>query len=285
MKTPLPAAICMLKFERPRRVARLLGMLLVLGLGAHGTAAAGGVEQKASTFDQEAALRASQAAIGRVLRDRELVGADGRALSLAAFRGRPLVVSLVFTHCTYACSGQTIHLREVVKVARDALGADRFSVLTVGFDSPRDTPDRMRAFARERGIDDPQWRFASGDAATIRRLTDEIGFAWTESPAGFDHITQLTLLDADGRVTRQVYGPDFAPPDLVEPLKQLVLEQSVERSPVRGFIDRARLFCTVYDPVSGSYRFDYGMLLGGLPVAVILLTVAIALGFAARRES
>jgi protein SCO1/2 len=158
-------------------------------------------------------------------------------------------------------------------------------VLTIGFDSARDTPEQMRAFARERGIDDPRWHFASGDAATIRRLTDEIGFAWAESPAGFDHITQLTLLDADGRVARQVYGPEFAPPDLVEPLKQLALEQSADRFPVRGLIDRARLFCTVYDPVSGRYMFDYGLLLGSLPVAVVLVTVFLAIGFATRRES
>jgi protein SCO1/2 len=281
----MPAVVRVRVPLEPGRALRLLGTFLVVALAADGAIAADSVERRADTFDQEAALRASQAAVGRVVRDRELVDQDRQPLRLSAFQGRPLVISLVFTHCTYACSSQTIHLREVVRIARDALGADRFSVLTVGFDSARDTPERMREFARERRIEDPRWHFASGDAATIRRLTDEIGFAWTESPAGFDHITQLTLLDAQGRVTRQVYGPEFAPPELVEPLKQLVLEQSAELTPVRGLIDRARLFCTVYDPVSGGYRFDYGMLLGGLPVAVIMLMVAVAIGLAARKES
>jgi protein SCO1/2 len=282
---PVPVVVRAFAASAPRRTRCLPGLLLLLALGTVDAAATDGIERRADSFDQEAALQASQAAIGRVLRDRELVDQDGKPLPLSAFRGRPLVLSMVFTHCTYACSSQTVHLREVVKVARDALGDDRFSVLTVGFDSPRDTPERMRAFARERGIDDPRWHFASGDAATVRRLTDEIGFTWTESSAGFDHITQLTLLDAEGRVTRQIYGTDFAPPDLVEPLKQLVLEQSAGSSPVRGLIDGARLFCTVYDPVSGSYRFDFGLLLGSLPVAIVLLAVVLAIGFATRRES
>jgi len=39
-------------------------------------------------------------------------------------------------------------------------------------------------------------------------------------------------------------------------------------------IDRVRILCTVYDPVSGSYRFQYGLLLevaGGVTFALTML--------------
>jgi protein SCO1 len=259
-----------------RGVSGRAGVLLALALAA--SALHGEVRS-----DEVAALRTSQQSIGRVLQDQALTDQYGQPLRLAELRGRPLVLSFVFTNCRYVCSGLTLHLRDVVRIARDALGDGRFSVLTVGFDAPRDTPDRMREFASERGIGDPDWHFASADATTIRRLTEEAGFTWMASPAGFDHIAQVTVVDADGRIASQVYGPDFAPPALVEPLERLVLRQSIGRSPLRGLIEQARLWCSVYDPAAGRYRFDYAMVIGLLPGLLILAMVAIAILIASRK--
>jgi protein SCO1/2 len=250
--------------------------LLAVVLGTQATGAADG------RLDAAAALRASQAAIGRQLRERELVDSAGQPLQLAAFKGRPLVLSLVYTNCLAVCSGASLHLRDVVRIARDALGADSFAVLTIGFDAPHDSPARMHAFAVERGIDDPQWRFASADAATIRGLTDEVGFSWTASPGGFDHVTQVTVLDADGRVVQQVYGADFSPPDLIEPLKDLVLRGGAGRPAVLGLADRLRLLCSAYDPAARRYRFDYSMFIGALPAVLVLAMVAVAILVASR---
>jgi protein SCO1/2 len=229
-----------------------------------------------------AALRDSQAAIGRHLGDLQLTDQFGHSFRLAELAGRPLVLSLVYTHCYDVCSGLTLHLRDVVRVARETLGAARFSVLTVGFDVDRDTPASMLAYGLDRGIDDPDWRFASGDAATIARLADSVGFTWTATPTGFQHITQVTVIDADGIVVQQVYGQDFPPPGLVDPLKSLVLERGFDRSTVSGVLDSVRLFCTAYDPVSGRYVFDYSMIIAAMPALLLLGMVAAAIIFAAR---
>ena len=58
----------------------------------------------------------------------------------------------------------------------------------------------------------------------MERMTQAVGFTYIASPKGFDHITQTTIIDARGRVVRQVYGQEFSPPLLVEPLKRLALE-------------------------------------------------------------
>lgn len=231
-----------------------------------------------------AALRTSQAAIGRVLGDLEFTDQHGRRLRLADLRGRPLVLSLVYTNCYYICSGLTLHLRDAVRVAQQALGAGRFSVLTVGFDTPHDTPARMLAYGRDRGLSGANWHLASADAATISRLADDVGFTWAASPAGFDHITQVTIIDAGGRVVEQVYGQDFPPPQLVEPLKALVLERGLDRSTVRGILDSVRLLCSVYDPVARRYAFDYAMIAGALPAFLLLGMAVVALVVAGRRS-
>jgi len=231
-----------------------------------------------------AALRASQAVIGRRTSNHELIDQGGKPLRLADLQGRPVVLSLVFTNCLSVCSGQTLHLREVTRIAREALGARSFAVLTVGFDSAHDSPERMLAYGRDRGIDDPDWHFASADAATVRRLTDEVGFTWLPSSRGFDHITQVTILDATGTVAQQVYGVAFSPPELIEPLKDLLLGRRVEHTSLQGLIERVRLYCSVYDPMTGRYRIDYSMFAAAIPALMVLGMVAVAIILAGRRK-
>lgn len=259
---------------------RIAGIAGLLGLLASAGSSAAGADRALDA----AALRASQAAIGHRLSDLSFTDQDGRPLRLAELRGRPLVMSLIYTNCYDVCSGLTLHLREVVRVAREALGPGQFSVLTVGFDAKHDTPARMLVYGRERRITAADWRLASGDAATIGRLADETGFTWAASSGGFQHIAQVTIVDADGTVVQQVYGQDFPPPQLIEPLKSLVLARGLDRSSVRGVLEAVRLFCTAYDPASGRYGFDYSMLVGALPVLLILGMAAAALIAAGRRH-
>jgi protein SCO1/2 len=232
------------------------------------------VRAAAQDLDDAEALRLSQAAIGRTLGGYALTAADGTSFTLEQLRGRPVVLSFIYTSCYYVCPSLTLRLRDTAKVARDALGAPAFSVVTVGFDTPRDTPDRMASYARERGIGGPDWYLASADAATMARLTRDAGFTFAPSTKGFDHVTQTTIIDPSGRIVLQVYGEDFAPPSVVEPLKKLVWGGKVDRPSIASLIDRVRLVCTIYDPASGRYRFDYSLI-------VEIVAGALALGIAA----
>lgn len=228
---------------------------------------------RAAQMNDAEALRTSQAAIGRTLDGVTLVTAERPRLTFEELRGRPVVLSLVYTSCYHVCSGLTLRLRETVKVARQALGGDSFTVVTVGFDTPNDTPERMRAYARERGALQPGWYFASTDPGGIDRLSASVGFTYFPSPKGFDHITQTTILDAGGRVVTQVYGEDFGPPLVVEPLKKLVWGRNLDRGSVEGVLNTVKLLCTIYDPTSGRYRFDYSLI-------VEILAGSLALGLA-----
>lgn len=228
----------------------------------------------AADYDADAALEFSQAAVGRPLADLSFTDSRGRTLRLSEFRGRPLLISMIFTSCHHVCPALTQHLDVAVKKARQALGEDSFEVITVGFDTPVDTPEAMRLFAQRQGVDDPNWTFLSGSDESVRTLADNIGFVYFPSPRGFDHINQLTVLDADGTVYAQVYGGAFELPWLVEPLKQLVYGEPRAGSHfASGLVNRVKLFCTVYDPNTGRYRFDYSLFVGIAVGAVIVLAV------------
>jgi protein SCO1/2 len=235
-----------------RRKAALLGLVACVGMS---------LTAGADPIDPEQALRLSQAAIGRTIGDYHFTDQDNRPLDLARLRGRPLVISFIYTSCAFVCPTLTLSLARSVALAREVLGTGSFNVISLGFDTRVDTPEQMRRYATERGISVPGWYFASADDATVARFAQEVGFSYAPLAGGFDHLAQVTIIDAHGQVYRQVYGPDFAAQMIVDPLKKLALGISTPERPLADFLNKVRLICTSYDPRSGRYRFDYSLIL------------------------
>jgi protein SCO1/2 len=234
-----------------------------------------GAAAPAAALDQDAALRASQAVLGRTVADHSFVRADGRRLTLAELRGQPVLVSFIYTSCAFVCPTITSSLARAAAVAEQALGGRSFAVVNVGFDVRYDTPEQLRRYAAERGIDARNWHFVSADQATIDAFARDVGFSYAPAGGGFDHLTQVTILDADGRVYQQVYGTELEPPMIVDPLKRLALGATIGERPIAEFLSRVRLLCTSYDPKSGRYRFDYSLILEiGIGFSCILAVLA-----------
>lgn len=241
-------------------------------------------EPAAPAFDARLALELSQAAIGRRLPDLEFTDQSGKPRALAGFRGRPLIISPVYTSCFGVCPTTTTYLKRATKAAHEVLGAGSFQVLTIGFDAANDTPERMGEFASARGPFPPEWSFGAADAATIGALMTGLGFTYAPSPRGFDHMIQATIVDADGVVYRQVYGQEFEPPQLVDPLKRLLLGQRAREDTLAAMIEGVRLFCTVFDPKSGRYRFDWSIVLSFMIGVLCFTGIAVFLWRSWRRS-
>ena len=237
-----------------RRALVLVAALLVVAGNA--------LAEAPNPFDERGALAYSQAAIGNAVSDHRFIDSSGQPVSLADFRGKPLVLNLIFTACSSTCPIIVQTLHRSVRIANGALGPDDFHVVTIGFDTDRDTPQQMRAYKADQGVRFPNWTFLSTDAATIEALSEEVGFIYFPSPRGFDHLTTTTILDAEGTVFRHVYGDAFEPPSLVEPLKDLVWGRFSPVTDVESLINRIKLICTIYDPNSDRYLFDYSIFFG-----------------------
>jgi len=244
----------------------LLGSTSVPANTAHAPSHAAPVDHANHTrgpdFDEKTALATSQAAIGRMLEDVTLRNTSGKTVRLTDYRGKPLVISVIYTSCYHICPTTTKHLAKAVQTARAAFGEDSFRVVTIGFDTAKDNPEAMRSFARQQGVDLPGWEFLSTDEASMARLAKNIGFLYFPSPKGFDHLMQATLVDANGKIYRQVYGMTFDTPLLVEPLKELVYGEQPGESAFAGLWSKVKLFCTTYDPANDRYRLDYSLFVG-----------------------
>ncbi len=244
--------------------------ILICGLMLH-MAVSPAAQTSEQVFDYDAALATSQAAVGNQLGEHRFTDVDGNPVTLDQFRGKPVVLSMVYTSCHQICPMTTRHLSEVVEKAREALGDDSFNVVMIGFDTAVDTPDAMRFFANKLGVYGKNWQLLSTDKQTVEALSRDLGFLFFPSSNGFDHLIQASVIDAEGRVYRQVYGQVFDTPLLVDPMIELVLGRSPPEQPLlANLVNRIKLFCTTYDPARDGYYFDYSLFLGMLIGATII---------------
>ncbi|MBI5439434.1 MAG: SCO family protein [Nitrosomonadales bacterium] len=219
-------------------------------------------EPSPRTFDEKEALRISQAAIGNQLGDYSFKDRSGRTVRISDYRGKPLVISMIYTHCPIICATTTRSL-SALKLSQAALGTDSFGVLTVGFDTESDTPEAMGDFAKRMDVNLSNWEFVSADRDTVKKLSKDLGFVFFPADeGGFNHITQTTFVDGRGKVYLHIYGEEFDNKTLLQPLKDLVYNIKTAEPGLVGLSNKVRLFCTVYDTKTGNYRVDYGYFYG-----------------------
>ena len=245
---------------------RWLAGMLLLGLGLH---AAAGAE-----LDQQAAYDVSQAVIGTSPADYVLRDRSGKEVRLASYRGKPLLVSFIYTGCFQTCPTDTLLISKAINSVQDLLGSDAIRTVSIGFNVPFDSPETMAAFSQQRGITARNWEFLSPDMKTVVALTRDFGFSHIATPKGFDHVTQLTVVDRNGRIYRQLYGDSLNAQAIVSVLRDM--DDGVVPVPAgwSGVLTRIRLLCTVYDSDTGTYRADYSLIVGLLVGATILGSVA-----------
>jgi protein SCO1 len=225
-------------------------------------------------LDQKTAIQASQAALGQSVGDYTLLDREGRPVRLASYHGKPLLVSFIYTGCFEVCPTTTRSLEEAVRALQARFGTNQFNVVSIGFNQPADSPQALKAFAAQHRISQPNWDFLSPPAPIVEPLTRNFGFAYEATPAGFDHVLQVSLVDAKGVIVQQVYGDRLAVDALGEPMKQMLIGAPLPQGMrLDDIIDQVRLLCTVYDPKTGTYRVDYSLAIefaGGLTFIIAM---------------
>lgn len=142
--------------------------------------------------------------------DFTLPDTEGWPVRLSALRGRVVLLSFIYTHCTAACpllTAQMVRLQERLK--REAGASHTVRLLTVTVDPARDSAEALRAYAERFRVDRTGWRFLRDEPGRLRpvlRAYDE----WTRPLANgdLDHPARLYLIDREGRI-REIYNLSF----------------------------------------------------------------------------
>lgn len=238
--------------------AGIASLLLTFMVGMSGMPAAAAPAE--SVLDRAEAIRISQAVIGQQPANYTLLDRRSQPVRLSDYRGKPLLVSFIYTGCFQVCPTTTRMLNEAVQDLGRLVGFDKFNVVSIGFNQPFDAPEAMRAFATQNGIAASNWEFLSPHRSIVEPLTRDFGFSYVANAAGFDHVLSVTLLDGEGRIYSQIYGDSLTPNQLGEPMRQLMRGAPLPPTlNLDDLIERVKILCTVYDPKTGQYRYDYGL--------------------------
>jgi protein SCO1 len=194
------------------RIAIALFLVAGFALGAVILAAGSSGDDKPSGSGFEGAIMPK----GVRAPDFQLRNQDGRLVSMRALRGKPVLVSFLYTTCDDTCPAQA----ETMRGALDDLGAD-VPALAVAVDPPRDTPQRARAFlvkTRATGRID----FVLGSRAQLRPVWK--GFFIRPQAVNQEHQARFTLIDKQGFQRIGFPGDQATPEALAHDLRMLEKE-------------------------------------------------------------
>jgi protein SCO1/2 len=218
----------------------------------------------------------------RVDLDLEFTDSSGETVVLRElFRGKPVVLSLVYFECPMLC---TLELNGLLKAMRamDLSAGEEYDVISVSFD-PRETSalaarkkdEYMKQYTHAGFYDrerlEEGWRFVTGTEENIRALADAVGFGYRfdEEKNLYRHPSGIVTLTPQGKVSRYQFGVEYSPRDL----KFALMDASEEK--IGSPVDAVMLYCFHYDPVTGKYGF---VVMNALRLAGFA-TLALLIGF------
>jgi protein SCO1 len=191
------------------------------------------------------------------------------------FNKRPVIFSTVYYECKMLCPEEINGLVGALQMVKFDPGK-QFDVVLVSID-PTETPaiaTKEKAFYLKR-YNRPQtangWHFLTGDAASIKAVTDAVGFGYTRVPGPdgkmdqFAHASAIEIATPQGILSQYYLGVEFAPRDI-----QLGLVEA-SAGKIGTPVDNILTYCYRYDPTLNRHS----LLVGRIVQAGCLLTLLI----------
>jgi protein SCO1/2 len=142
-------------------------------------------------------------------------------LKLATLGGRPLVLTMFFAKCEYACP-VLVHDMKKVEAALPPDTRAKVRFVLVSFDSERDTPAALAEYRKIHELP-ANWTLLRGAPDDVLELAALLGVKFKKDARGqFAHSNILTVLNAGGEVAHQQIGLNQAPDETVKQLLQLL---------------------------------------------------------------
>ena len=127
----------------------------------------------------------------------------GQRTSLADFRGRPVLLTFAFGHCTTVCPA-VVH---AVRAARTAANRAEIPILVISIDPWRDTPARLPSLAAAWQLG-PEDRVLSGSVEEVGSTLDRLGIGRRrdETTGDIEHAGTVMGLDKRGHIVWRLDG-------------------------------------------------------------------------------
>ncbi len=129
----------------------------------------------------------------------EFINQNEEVITNNFFENKVYIVEFFFTSCPTICPKMNANM---VKIQNEFYGNPNFGIASFSIDPERDTPEVLKAYAKEKGATLKNWQFLTGDKDIIYEFSNE-GFKLYagENPAaegGFEHSGLFALIDKNG---------------------------------------------------------------------------------------
>lgn len=154
-----------------------------------------------------------------------LTSQDAKRVSLKDLRGTPVVLTFLYTTCTNVCP---LLLHTMTSSEQRLSQAERRAVRFVGItvDPRRDTPERLKAYMNEHGLDAARWLLLTGSLSEATRVATDYGVVVRPAPHGdFVHNSVFVVIDAQGRERAEFHGVATPPKAIADELRKLIGER------------------------------------------------------------
>ncbi len=199
----------------------------------------------------------------------------GSDVSLSDYFGKekPVVLALIYYRCPSLCNQILNGMLAAFRIVKHDIG-EQYDVVCISID-PRETPElageKKESYVKSYGRQGAAsgWHFLTGSKEQIDRVADAVGYHYKYVPETdiYAHAAGIVVCTPDGKLGQYFYGIEYSPRQL-----ELALADS-SNGKVGSLVDAVTLWCTVYDPATGSYQF---MILRVIQVFGILTVIVLA---------
>ncbi|MGB6220293.1 SCO family protein [Haloferula sp.] len=144
----------------------------------------------------------------------------GKPMTLADLKGRPVLITMGYATCKFACP----------RLATDLLGIEKkltaeeranLAVVFVSIDPERDTPEQIKSFFDQYKVDHQRWFGLRGDEDAILELSVALGIRYRKTTeTDFAHSNIIALLSPTGEIVHRQEGLGTDPADLITALRK-----------------------------------------------------------------
>ena len=126
---------------------------------------------------------------------------DGKRINLESLRGGPAVIAMGYTSCKDICPMIVADMVAIEDRAK-ATSLNGIHYAFFSLDSAVDTPERLKAYANDHGLDLGDWALFNGDDKALRELAAALGVRYRrDANGGFDHSAIISILMRTGALS------------------------------------------------------------------------------------
>jgi len=159
--------------------------------------------------------------------DFQFVNQFGKTVRLNQFRGKPLLITFVYTRCPFPdfCPLMSNNFASVLQQLQQVPAVySKTQLMSISIDPKFDTPMVLHEYGeRYEAKTDPQfqhWQFVTGSPEEIRNAADFFGLAYNQQEGQIVHNLRTVLIGRDGKVLKVYTGNQWKPEDVVRDYAQ-----------------------------------------------------------------